>query len=109
MDPADAQLYESLIPLVQQHAAGAFIYAAPDCPEVYFLSGLADPVGSVFEFFDDRTKRVLDTIEQHSVNVVVLNKYPNFSGPIPLELGAALTNKFPHSTTIGRFDVRWKQ
>jgi Dolichyl-phosphate-mannose-protein mannosyltransferase len=112
VDPADAQLYESLIPLVQQHAAGAFIYAAPDCPEVYFLSGFADPVGSVFEFFDDptdRTKRVLDTIERHAVNVVVLNKYPNFSGPIPSELGAALTNTFPHSTTVGRFDVRWKQ
>src|SRR5439155_25723243 len=43
VQPSDALLYDELIPLVQSHAAGKFIYAAPDCPEVYFLSGLQNP------------------------------------------------------------------
>jgi hypothetical protein len=112
VDPADAQLYESLIPLIQKHATGKFIYAAPDCPEVYFLSGLGDPTGTVFDFFEDpanRTERVLETIERHAINVVVLNNTPHFSGAIATDLRSALTTMFPHTATLGRFDVRWKQ
>ena len=44
VDPEEAKQYEQLIPVVQEHAAGnSFIYAGPDCPEVYFLSGKQNP------------------------------------------------------------------
>jgi Dolichyl-phosphate-mannose-protein mannosyltransferase len=112
VDAENAQTYESLIPLVQRHAGGGFIYAAPDCPEVYFLSGLGDPSGVLFDFFDDpanRTERILKTIEQHAVKVVVLNNSTYFSRPIAKDLREALTTRFPYSTTVGRFDVRWTQ
>jgi len=39
----DATLYEELIPFVQRLADGQAIVAAPDCPEVYFLSGFTNP------------------------------------------------------------------
>ena len=112
VDAEDAETYESLIPLVQRHAAGGFIYAAPDCPEVYFLSGLGDPSGILFDFFDDpanRTERILKTIERNAVNVVVLNNSTYFSRPIAADLREALTTRFPNSTAVGRFNVRWKQ
>ena len=112
MSKEDSEMYESLIPLVQRHASGNFIYAAPDCPEVYFLSGLGDPSGILFDFFDDpshHTERVLKTLEAHAVNVVVLNNSSNFSGQIAADLRTALTTRFPYSAKVGHFDVLWNQ
>jgi len=71
--PGEAQEYERLIPLVQDHAAGEYIYAAPDCPEVYFLSGLRNPTRNLFDFLDEpaeRTGGVLTALETHHVKVV---------------------------------------
>ncbi len=111
VDAADTNLYNSLIPLVQKHSLGEFIYAAPDCPEVYFLSGLRNPTGTLFDFFDDpdhRTARILKTIDARAVNVVVLNNSPSFSMPMVPELRAVLTDRFPNAAKVGHFEVRWK-
>ena len=32
--------YETMVRLLREHSDGGFVYAAPDCPEVYFLSAL---------------------------------------------------------------------
>ena len=67
VDSHDAQLYDAMIPLVRAHAVGNFIYAAPDCPEVYFLSGLNSPSRHYFEFAEDPhdyTKRTLEALEK---------------------------------------------
>jgi hypothetical protein len=112
VDAAGADSYNSLIPLVQKHAAGEFIYAAPDCPEVYFLSGFRNPTGTLFDFFDDpynRTERILKTIDARAVNVVVLNNSTYFSAPMVSDLRAALTDRFPNAAKVGHFDVRWKR
>jgi hypothetical protein len=111
VDPGDAELYERLIPLVQSHAAGNFVYAAPDCPEVYFLSSLQNPTRTFFDYFDDpegRTERILRTLENRNVNVVVINSEPQFSGPMLPDLKEALEDRFSHFEEIGRFQVRWK-
>lgn len=103
--------YERLVAELRAHASGGFMYATPDCPEVYFLSGLRNPTRTTFDFFDEpagRTARILDALEEHHVQVVALNRRPSFSGEVPADLAAALAGRFPHTVEIGRFEVRWR-
>ena len=110
--PEEAGEYEQLIPLVQQHAgASDFIYAGPDCPEVYFLAEKHNPTRTLFDFFDEpagHTARILAAIEAHHVEVVAILVRPEFSPPMPPELVSELRREFPNSTEVGRFEVRWR-
>lgn len=109
--PSTSAMYSKLIPIVEQHAAGDYIYAAPDCPEVYFLSGRRNPTRTFFDFFDDpagRTARILNAVAGHDVSVVVFASDPSFSKPIAPDLRAALEERYPQSTTVGRFEIRWR-
>jgi hypothetical protein len=65
----------------------------------------------VFDFFDDprdRTNQVLAAIREHKVDVVVINKSPRFSGRMPPVLYDSLAQRFPASSAIGQFEVRWR-
>ncbi len=104
--------YETVVRLLREHSDGGFVYAAPDCPEVYFLSGLDNPTPTLFDFFDDprgRTSRVLEQIDHRDVHVVAINRRPSFSDEMPRDLTEALVDRFPHATEVGRFQVRWKE
>ena len=112
---SDAREYDRLVPLVREHARGRYTYCTPDCPELYFLSGGRDPMRSFWDFtsadFDypwPRTLRVLQTLADHGVTVVVLNDDPVDSEPVLPALRAALRTRFPASRTVGRFEVRWR-
>ena len=43
VNPQQARQYDRLVPLVTGLAGGGSLYAGPDCPEVYFLTGLPNP------------------------------------------------------------------
>ena len=104
--------YERLVAVLQARARSDFIYATPDCPVVYFLSGMRNPTRTFFDYYDDpvgRTVRILDAIEQHQVRLVVLNREPSFSRDVPPELTASLTARFPYAMEVGRFHVRWRE
>ncbi|HEY6807383.1 MAG TPA: hypothetical protein VI160_01250 [Gemmatimonadales bacterium] len=110
--PPDAALYEQLVTTVRAHARGVYGYATPDCPEVYFLTGLRNPTRTLFDFFDDsagRTARILEALVRDSVRVIVVNRAPGFSAPPPPDLMAALVARYPTATSISRFDVRWRE
>jgi hypothetical protein len=112
MFPEDTKLYAELIPLVQAHASGRYIYATPDCPEIYFLSGLNNPTRTLFDFFDDpkgRTERILSVLDRYKINVVTLNDDTQFSPPVEPTLRNFLETRFPHSKRVGKFEVRWAQ
>lgn len=112
VEPSDADLYDKLIPLVQSHAASKFIYAAPDCPEVYFLSGLRTPSRHFFEFAEDpvrHTEVVLNQIDSLHINLVAINLDPKSAHPMDAELRSDLEKRFPHGTDVGHFEVRWKE
>jgi hypothetical protein len=112
VDPAQAAEYEELIPEIQAHAgAGDYIYAAPDCPEVYFLSGKRNPTRTMFDFFDDQSDhaaKVLQAVDSHQIQAIAIFSQPEFSGPLPPNLVEALRARFPKSKQIGRFEVRWR-
>ncbi|HWZ59868.1 MAG TPA: glycosyltransferase family 39 protein [Gemmatimonadaceae bacterium] len=105
--------YQTLVRVVRDHARGGeYIYAGPDSPQVYFLTGYRNPTGTIYEMFDDttgRTSRVLRAIDAHGVTTVVITVRPdNVSGPMDPVLRAALTERFPETTTVGQYVVRWR-
>lgn len=112
VEPKDRAIYEPLIELVQQHRQGQYIYAAPDCPEIYFLSGSREPNRTMFDFFDDpenRVARILSEIERSRVNVVVINDHPAFSRAMDDQLRTQLVRRYPNRQTVGHFEVRWAE
>lgn len=113
VNPSEAREYEELIPLIERHAdASQYIYAAPDCPEVYFLSGKRNPTRTLFDFFEDPSgheQRVLSAIDSHQVSVVAILSQPAFSPPMSADLLQALRTRFPEAAHVGRYEVRWRQ
>ena len=51
--PESARTYEELGVLLSQHGSGKYIYATPDCPEVYFLYSFRNPTRTLYDFNDD--------------------------------------------------------
>jgi hypothetical protein len=107
----DARMYNALVAVLRGRARGAYTWASPDCPEVYFLSGLANPTPSLFDFFDDprgRTARILDALTRRGVTAVVLNSAPQFSPALPDDLLGELQKRYPYAVNVGKFEVRWQ-
>jgi hypothetical protein len=104
-------VYNYAVSLLLEHARGGYTWASPDCPEIYFLSGLRNPTRTLFEFFDEpvgRTERVLRALEDHGVTAIVLNATPGFSPGISEELADALAQRYPEGERVGNFLVRWQ-
>ncbi len=107
----DVARYASLVTLLRTHAKGGYTYAAPDCPEVYFLAGLANPTRTLWEFLSDttaQTVRTLRALEQHHVTAIAINRAPPFSGPLPRDLLDSLAARYPAQDSLDLFIVRWR-
>jgi hypothetical protein len=105
------RVYEQLGQIIGEHAHGEYIYAAPDCPEMYFLYKFRNPTRFFFDYYDELsgdTRRVMSIIHEHNINLVVLNNDPLFSRPLQPELRTALEHEFPNRAEVGAFQVRWK-
>ena len=109
--PIYAARYERVVALLHAHSgAGGFTYAAPDCPELYFLAELRNPTRTLFDFQDDpqgHDDRVIRSVDARHVTAIVINTHPMFSAPIDAALAAALRARFPDSAVVDSFVVRW--
>jgi hypothetical protein len=109
---ADQETYETLVAVLRDHAQGGTIYAGPDCPEVYFLSGFPNPTRAIFEFLtpesEDATS-ISELIREAPVRAAVINTNPEFSRPLDPAVIAVLERRFPSSLSVGRFVVRFGQ
>lgn len=109
--PAFATRYEQIVALMDAHSKpGTYVYAAPDCPEVYFLAQRRNPTGTLFDFLEDaggHDARVIRSLDERHVTAVAINMLPLFSRPIDDELAAALRTRYPDSTVVDNFVVRW--
>jgi hypothetical protein len=104
--------YVSLVALVRAHSKGRYIYASPDCPEVYFLSERENPTRTVFDFFDDpheRAASVMSAIRASGADVAVINTAPRFSEKVPADLYDSLAVRFDSSARVGLFEIRWQR
>lgn len=103
--------YENLVAALDEHARGRFIYAGPDSPEVYYLSGRRNPTRALFEFLsvdDPRGSELLSVLREHGVTAVAINRHPAFSDPLEERTLELLSERYPRSTRIGHFLVRWQ-
>lgn len=108
-----APTYRALVTMLRRRAQGGYTWASPDCPEIYFLSGLRNPTRALFDFFDDprqRGVRVLGALDAHGVTAIVLNRMPVFSPPLTNDhdLVAALEQRYPYAADFGPFQLRWR-
>ncbi len=112
-----ADTYRQLVHRVRSHSApGSYIYAAPDSPEVYFLSGRRNPTRTFFDFFDHdyagdspaRAERIMALLEEHRVEVVVFKQTPQFS-----RLSGALLRevppRFPNRIEVYPYSIFWRR
>ena len=101
-----ASMYEEAINLIQRHAGNGVVVATPECPEVYFLSGLRNPTPN------DGTlapTQFLEALQTEGLKVVVINVRSTFSnGTLTQEVGVAIREKFPHIAQLGRYWVFWR-
>jgi len=111
VEASAARTYEQAVAIVQSHSQTGFIYAAPDCPEVYFLAGRKSPSRHYFEYAETEASQgveLVDKLEALRVNAVAINRDPLFSPKISKELESELEKRFPHSAETEKFTVRWK-
>jgi hypothetical protein len=110
--PAQSLRYTRVTQLLRDHSVpGGYTYAAPDCPELYFLAQLHNPTPTLFDFLDDpngRDARVLRAIDSTRVTAIALNSTPLFSAPIDPALAASLRTRFPDSAVVDNYIVRWR-
>lgn len=108
----DANMYNAAVMVLHRHARGGYTWASPDCPEIYFLSGLRNPTRTLFDFFDDptgRDARILSALQQHGVTAVVLNRAPQFSADLTDAFVAEIERRYPFGADVGKFQIRWQR
>ncbi|MCE9608000.1 MAG: glycosyltransferase family 39 protein [Planctomycetia bacterium] len=105
----EALAYNKLVEELQKHSPpGSAIYAAPDCPEFYFLSDRRNPTRTMYDFFDDpteRTARIVRSWDEARLTAAVVNERPEFSEKIDPELEAELRRRLPRTKRIGPFTL----
>jgi hypothetical protein len=107
----DSTEAQTLVDVVRAHARNGYTFATPDCPEVYFLTGLSNPTRTMYEFFTDtagRTDRLMRMLAARRVTAITVNRQPLFSGAPDPRLMAALAARYPDSLRFGRYTVRWQ-
>ncbi len=111
VDAQEMKEYETVVTMVQALSRGPYVYATPDCPEIYFLSARRNPTRTLFEFLDPDSNApspILDVLDRANVRVVVINRRPLFSPPVSDELVSGLRARYPLAREVGRFLVVWK-
>ncbi|MBS0208066.1 MAG: glycosyltransferase family 39 protein [Planctomycetes bacterium] len=110
VDDQCLQIYTNLVRIVQEHSpAGSYVYAVGDCPEVCFFADRKNPTRTFFEAFDDdigtqeRVDRIIRTLREKDVQVVVIKGAAHFAGAAGPRLRAALSREFPQT-----FDLFWR-
>lgn len=112
ISPGEHQAYMALREAVQEHSEpGSYIYAAPDSPEVYFLTNRKNPTRTIYDLFDDpekRVQRILTSLDEQRVSTVVLNRFNFLFTKLDPKLESELEARFPHARDLYWFRLRWR-
>jgi hypothetical protein len=105
---ADAARYEALIGAVQTLGQNRTLWAGPDAPEVYFLSGVPNRTRTLYDFLDTPAAPVIERVHAARATLVVLNLRPDFSGAPDQPTVEALRAEFPNVRSVPGFLVFWR-
>ncbi len=112
VNPEDAQLYGALIPALGLHAGNGDVWAGPDSPEVYFLSGHRNRTRALFDFLGatgEDAAGFLATLDRDGIRAIALNLRPSFSPALSPGMVDSLRARFPEGSEMGRFELRWRR
>lgn len=107
----DSSRYTHLLDLVARHRAHGTVYAGPELPEVYFLSGQRSPGRDSYSLFanpvGDSTQlpRLFDV---SAASVIVIKTRPMFLPPLRDDVYEWLKIRYPQSETMDTLQVRWR-
>jgi len=104
----EAEMYADLVETISAHADGGSLWAGPDAPEVYFLSGFPNRTPILYEFLNDAEDDDPAALRDQDVRVAVVNERPLFSAPLSEDVRQRLRVRFPEGRTIGSWTVRWR-
>lgn len=106
----DVLHYRAVVQELGRHARGAYTYAGPDAPEVYYLARLRNPTRALFEFMEPAAEAgpSPELLRTYGVTAIAINRRPKFSRPLAPAVQRALADEFPAAVDIGKFTVRWK-
>jgi hypothetical protein len=108
----DSSRYKYLLDLIAQHRGGGTVYAGPELPEVYFLSGQQSPGRDSYSLF---ASPVRDSTElprlfgANAANVIVIKRRPLFSPPLADDVYAWLSIRYPLGQRMDTLEVRWRR
>ncbi|HSM62137.1 MAG TPA: hypothetical protein VK849_15120, partial [Longimicrobiales bacterium] len=104
----DVRVYGGLMETVAAHVSGGALWAGPDAPEVYFLTGLPNRTPILYEFLTDTNPAEPAALSDGTVTVAVVNTRPLFSRPLEPNVLERLTVRFSDARQVGPFVVRWR-
>jgi hypothetical protein len=107
---SDVKTYEVLIRNVRNFAKERTLWAGPDAPEVYFLSGIPNRTRTLFDFLDADagTVPIMERVRAAEATLVVLKLQPDFSPPPDDATVNALKAELPNVGSAPGFLVFWK-
>ncbi len=108
---SDSARYITVIALVREKAAGRPIWAGPDSPEIYFLSGIQNRTRTLFDFLDRTASGAIPPatrLDSLGVSLVVLKLQPDFSPPPDVPAVQDLERFYPHRRLLDGFLVMWR-
>ncbi len=103
----DASVYQGLVSSIRAHVNRGRLVAGPDCPEVYFLAGLTNPSGRLYDMFSNR-EITHDPSRWLNGDAIVVNHETGPAGAPSTELMTALRREFPNGDRFGQFELRWR-
>jgi hypothetical protein len=111
VEPLESVVYEGVIRLVQEQANGGAIWAGPDAPEIYFLSGLPNRTRTFFDFLDGPARNgvsLVDRIAALEAKVVVVKKNAQFSPALTLAVVDSLRRTYTSQRDFPGYLVLWR-
>ncbi len=108
---ADSALYTDLLRLVAEHRGAGTVYAGPELPEVFFLSGAPSPLRQDYHFLPEGTTdstQMSRRFDVNGANMVLINYDPLFLNPVSPSILAWLAIRYPQSERIGKVEARWR-
>jgi 4-amino-4-deoxy-L-arabinose transferase-like glycosyltransferase len=106
-----ADEYLELIPFVRNAAGGDPIFAGPDCPEIYFLTGSRNSTPIIFDSLQDPReyeKEMKLLFERPNfLKVAVTHDTDTTAAYQAYVLRSLAVTRFPNSRKIGSFTVYW--
>ncbi len=98
--------YENLIRSLQSHARNSYVFAEPECPDIYFFSGLENPSNNDGGLPPAEVEALL---ARDDVYAIVFNRKPYFSKLIDAgQMQKKYESRFPHMEVFGKYLLMWR-